>query len=239
VVPVDGCFPLAPSFDHAGPMARDVQTCERMMGALAEGFERSTLSSLDGVKVGIAWTALADPLVRERVEQAAALFPNATRLELPLSHGTGALFGREAAEVHHDLWRDHREAYGSNVAGKIELAMAVTDAEVSEALRVREDYRQQIEELTADVDLVITPTLAMVAPPAALGEPPIRNRVLQFTYPWNVTGAPALAMPCGTAEDGLPASVQLVGSVGADALVLAAGRCLERALATERVSDAT
>jgi aspartyl-tRNA(Asn)/glutamyl-tRNA(Gln) amidotransferase subunit A len=45
-----------------------------------------------------------------------------------------------------------------------------------------------------------------------------------------VVGAPALALPCGPAEDGLPASVQLVGRPGEDAAVLAVGRALERAL---------
>jgi Asp-tRNA(Asn)/Glu-tRNA(Gln) amidotransferase A subunit family amidase len=68
----------------------------------------------------------------------------------------------------------------------------------------------------------------MVAPLASLGEPVIRERVLQFTYPWNAVGAPALALPCGAAEAGLPASVQIVGRRGEDALVLAAGRELER-----------
>jgi Asp-tRNA(Asn)/Glu-tRNA(Gln) amidotransferase A subunit family amidase len=80
------------------------------------------------------------------------------------------------------------------------------------------------------VDLVLTPTLAMVAPPASLGEAPVRERLLQFTYPWNTIGAPALAMPCGQAEDGLPASVQLIARPGDDRLVLAAGRLLEQAL---------
>jgi len=45
-----------------------------------------------------------------------------------------------------------------------------------------------------------------------------------------VLGAPALALPCGPAQDGLPASVQIAGPPGADSLVLAAGNLLERAL---------
>jgi Asp-tRNA(Asn)/Glu-tRNA(Gln) amidotransferase A subunit family amidase len=48
------------------------------------------------------------------------------------------------------------------------------------------------------------------------------------TIPFNVLGWPALALPCGDAEDGLPASVQLAGRAGEDALVLAAGALLER-----------
>ena len=39
LVPIEGCFPLAPSYDHAGPMARDVEGCERMLQALVPGFE--------------------------------------------------------------------------------------------------------------------------------------------------------------------------------------------------------
>jgi Asp-tRNA(Asn)/Glu-tRNA(Gln) amidotransferase A subunit family amidase len=53
----------------------------------------------------------------------------------------------------------------------------------------------------------------------------------RFTIPFNALGRPALALPCGPAEDDLPASVQLVGRKGADALVLAAGALLESALA--------
>jgi Asp-tRNA(Asn)/Glu-tRNA(Gln) amidotransferase A subunit family amidase len=51
--------------------------------------------------------------------------------------------------------------------------------------------------------------------------------MIRFTYPFNALGWPALALPCGDAEDGLPASVQLVGRPGDDGLVLAAGRALE------------
>ena len=50
--------------------------------------------------------------------------------------------------------------------------------------------------------------------------------MIRFTLPFNTVGRPALALPCGPAEDGLPASVQLAGRQGDDALVLAAGALL-------------
>ncbi|CAN5245480.1 hypothetical protein BH18ACT12_BH18ACT12_22520 [soil metagenome] len=56
LVPLDGCFPLAPSYDHAGPMARPVEDCEAAMAALVPGFEPARLESLEEVRVGIAWT---------------------------------------------------------------------------------------------------------------------------------------------------------------------------------------
>jgi aspartyl-tRNA(Asn)/glutamyl-tRNA(Gln) amidotransferase subunit A len=229
LVSLEGCFPLAPSHDHAGPMARDVATCEEMMGVLAEGFAPGPAPDLADLTVALAWTELADPLVRERVEEAAARFGDIRRVELPFPDGTYGVFTREAAEVHADLWRDHREQYGANVAVKVERALQIEDAAVRAAEEARARYRERMAELMAGVDLLVTPTLAVVAPHAGIGDLALRDQLLRFTYPFNAIGAPALALPCGTAEDGLPASVQLIGRPGEDALVLAAGRALESA----------
>lgn len=230
LVPLDGCFPLAPSFDHAGPMARDVPACERLLAALAPEFEPAGEPELGDLQVGVAWLEAADPLVRARVEQAAALFGGRRALELPLPGETYAQFSREAADVHRALFAEHRDAYGENVATKLERAMGVTEEQAAEAGRARERYRDRVAELTAAVDLVLTPTLEMVAPHSGVGDLALRERMIKLTYPLNATGAPALALPCGTAENGLPASVQLIGRPGDDALVLAVGRALERAL---------
>jgi aspartyl-tRNA(Asn)/glutamyl-tRNA(Gln) amidotransferase subunit A len=229
VVSLEGCFPLAPSFDHAGPMARDVVGCERMLAALCD-FEPAAAPALADLHAGVAWAEQADPLVRDRVEAAAAHFGHLERLDVPFPDGSYAVFMREAAEVHADLWRDHREAYGSNVAAKVARAMETTDAAVAAAEQARADYRERMAELFERVDVLVTPTLSMVAPPAGIGDLALREPLLRFTYPFNAIGAPALALPCGAAEDGLPASVQLVGRPGEDALVLAVGRALERAL---------
>src|SRR5829696_8390611 len=95
LVPLDGCFPLAPSFDHAGPMANTVEECEAAMSALAPGFEPRRLESLEEVRIGIAWLDAADPLVRARVEEAAERFPRRTIVELPSTEGTYTGFMHE------------------------------------------------------------------------------------------------------------------------------------------------
>jgi aspartyl-tRNA(Asn)/glutamyl-tRNA(Gln) amidotransferase subunit A len=201
-----------------------------MMEAMAPGYARVDLGSLDDLRVGVAWTDRADPLVRERVEAAAARFPHARPVDLPLPDGVYTGFAREVVGVHADLYRDNRELYGPTVAFKMERAMRVTDAEAEAAVRLRALYIEQVAELMADLDLIVTPTIPMVAPPAGVGDLELRGRMLEFTFAWNAIGAPALALPCGPAEDGLPASVQLLGKVGADATVLAAGRLLEASL---------
>ncbi len=235
IVPIEGCFPLAPSFDHAGPMALTVDDCVRMMDALAAGSTDRTLESLEEVEIGIAWVDLADPLVRDRVIAAAEHFPRRREVELPFPDD-GHIFQREVADVHRELFLENADAYGENVHVKIERCLKVTEAEYEAALQERARYRERMAEATVGFDLLVTPTLAMVAPPATVDELDIRERNIQFTYPFNSLGWPALALPCGPAEDGLPASVQLVGKTGDDALVLAAGRLLEQALAEADMS---
>jgi aspartyl-tRNA(Asn)/glutamyl-tRNA(Gln) amidotransferase subunit A len=226
LVSLDSCFPLAPSFDHAGPMARDVEGCERLLGALVPSFEPHAPVEPADLAVGVAWTELCDPLVRARVEQAAARFPHARRIDLPFPDGTDRLFMREVADVHRTLFEEHEDLYGDNVRTKVERCLRVTRAEADSAARERELYRERVDEATGGLDVLLVPTLAFVAPPADADELAIRASVIRFTYPFNVLGWPALALPCGPAEDGLPASVQLVGRSGGDALILAIGRTL-------------
>ncbi|MFL5944132.1 MAG: amidase [Gaiellaceae bacterium] len=229
LVPTDGCFPLAPSFDHVGPMARDVATCAAQLEALVPEFRRSALESLEELSVAVAWIDEAEPLVAARVRAAAALFPRQRRTDWPRPQ-IDALFMREVADVHRELYTENAELYGDELATKIERCLAVSETEVSLAARAREQYREQCAEALGEDDLLVTPTLQCVAPPTGVGDLALRVTLIRNTLPFNTLGWPALALPCGAAEEGLPASVQLVGRPGADALVLAAGERLERAL---------
>ena len=229
LVPAQGCFPLAPSFDHVGPMATDVAGCVAMLAALAPSFEPAQVESLEELTVGIAWIDETDPLVRARVGEAAELFPRRRDVDLPRPR-IDALFMREVADVHRELYEEHGELYGEDLAVKIERCLAVADAEAREAERSRAEYRERCEELMEGVDLLLTPTLPVVAPKTGVGDLELRGTLTRNTLPVNALGWPALALPCGSAEDGLPASVQLIGQAGTDALVLAAGAALETAL---------
>ncbi|HWH54879.1 MAG TPA: amidase [Gaiellaceae bacterium] len=228
LVPLDGCFPLAPSFDHAGPMGRDVNDCVPMLEALAPGF-RPTDVELAELAVGVAWLDQAAPLVRERVAAATAAFPGARSLHLPVPdrRDWGPLFRREAVESHLGLFPERAEDYGDDVREQLEQALELSDGDVAAAASVRERYHETFAELAESFDLLVTPTLPVVAPRFGHGD---RTTLTKFTSMFNLVGWPALALPCGAAEDGLPASVQLAATAGSDALVLAAGAALERAL---------
>jgi aspartyl-tRNA(Asn)/glutamyl-tRNA(Gln) amidotransferase subunit A len=225
LVPTDGCFPLAPSFDHVGPMARSVQGCVALLTSLAPEFEPRELESLEEVSVAVAWTDEADPLVAARVRKAAARFPRRADIEWPRAR-IDAAFMREVADVHRELYAENAELYGEEVAVKIERCLAVTDHEATQAQRAREQYRERCDDELSGYDLLLTPTLSCVAPQVGIGDITLRTTLTRNTLPFNALGWPALALPCGPAEDGLPASVQLVGRPGTDALVLAAGGLL-------------
>lgn len=139
---------------------------------------------------------------------------------------------REVADVHRPLFPGNEDLYGENVRGKIERALAVSDAEARAAERERAEYRELFASAFGELDLLVTPAVAFVPPPAEVDELELRGRGTLLTYPFSSLGWPALALPCGSAEDGLPASIQLAAPSGADARVLAAGRVLAAALAT-------
>jgi aspartyl-tRNA(Asn)/glutamyl-tRNA(Gln) amidotransferase subunit A len=227
LVSLEGCFPLAPSFDHAGPMARSVADCTAMLRFLADGFTPTAVDSLGDLAVGVAWLEPAEPVVREHVGAAASLFPRARAVDLPLPSGIDPVFMREVAQVHAELFAENPDLYGDNVRTKIELCIAVTDTEYESGVRAREEYRERCEEVFGGLDLLLTPTISCPPPPLPADDLEHRKNLIRFTFPFNALGWPALALPCGP-PDALPVSLQLVGR--SDALVLAAGELLETAL---------
>jgi aspartyl-tRNA(Asn)/glutamyl-tRNA(Gln) amidotransferase subunit A len=237
LVSAEGCFPLAPTYDTVGPMGSSVEGCERLMRTLAPEFDPVELESLEELEVGVAWLGEAEPLVRERVAEAAALFPRRREVDLPLAPENRADFMREVADVHRPLFPGNEELYGDNVRGKIERALRVSDADVAAAERERAEYSERMAEAAGGLDLLVTPTLGFVAPPADTDELELRGRGTSLTYPFSSLGWPALALPCGPAEDGLPASVQLAAPAGTDARILAAGRLLASLLSARDRSE--
>jgi aspartyl-tRNA(Asn)/glutamyl-tRNA(Gln) amidotransferase subunit A len=227
LVSLEGCFPLAPTFDHVGPMARTVGGCIEMMRALADGFERLELESLEEVQVGITWLDDADPLVHARAREAADLFPRCREVDFPFLSEVGVVFMREVADVHRDLFAEFKDSYGDNVRTKVERCLEVTDADYERGVRARAEYTERARAALGGADLVLTPTLEFVAPPLPVDDLEIRERTVRLTLPFNALGWPALALPCGPAEDGLPASLQIAGPPGSDALVLAVGELVE------------
>jgi aspartyl-tRNA(Asn)/glutamyl-tRNA(Gln) amidotransferase subunit A len=199
LVPIGGVFPLAPSFDHVGPMAHDVASCIALMRDLVPGFEDGSLGS---PRIAATW---------------GAAHQDAQEIDFPTAEDVVPAFMREVADVHRELYDESSELYGENIRGKIERCLAVTDGEYAEACAARERLRVGAEEALDGFDLLLAPTLSVPPPPVDVVEVDVRAAMTRYTFPFNALGWPALAV----------GSVQIVGRPGADALVLAAGLALE------------
>ena len=209
LVPIDGVFPLAPSFDHAGPMARDVAGCIELMRGLAPEVEVPDVR-LEDLGVASAWGAG----VGEPVE-----FPTARRV-FPV-------FQREVGDVHRELYPEHEELYGENIRSKVEACIALGDGEYETGLRAREEHRERALAALEGFDVLVAPVLSCPVPPRDCNELEARAAMTLYTFPFNALGWPALAV----------GPLQVVGRPGADGLVLAAGLCLEALKAQAPAAD--
>jgi aspartyl-tRNA(Asn)/glutamyl-tRNA(Gln) amidotransferase subunit A len=110
------------------------------------------------------------------------------------------------------------ERYTGPVRLRLEMGRYVLAEDYSRALAGREVLRREVDGALSDHDAIVLPTLPIPAPP--FGTPtvkvgstmePVRSLMLRLTQLFNLTGHPAIALPCGTTRAGLPCSLQLAG----------------------------
>jgi aspartyl-tRNA(Asn)/glutamyl-tRNA(Gln) amidotransferase subunit A len=95
-----------------------------------------------------------------------------------------------------------------------------------------------VDRALASVDALLLPALAIEAPPIGAasvpvkgGQEPVRNAMLRCTQPFNVSGHPAISIPCGVTAAGLPVGLQIVGHRNRTSDLLRVARAIERTLA--------
>ena len=159
---------------------------------------------------------------------------------LPTSrYVAGAAFAIVAAEalVYHEAWLKRRpQDYGSDVRNRLRTGLFVTAAQYVKAQRARVLIREEVERALKNLDCLIAPTTPIAATP--VGEQAItvngrsegvRPSLLRFTRLFNLTGHPALSVPCGFTADGLPIGMQIVGKAFDEETILRVGRAFEKA----------
>ena len=205
LVSLDGCFPLAPSFDHAGPMANTVADCVTLMGYLADGFQPQALESLDELEVGIAWVDQGCAAGGRECRRRRFSVPARARARLPAPPRAGAgLHGRGRRRPSRALRRERRPLRRQR-AHQGRACLGGQRRRVRQrAVRAREEYRERCEEAFDGLDLLLTPTIPFVPPRLPADDLDLREDMIRFTLPFNALGWPVLALPCGPAEDGLP-----------------------------------
>ena len=143
--------------------------------------------------------------------------------------GIGTIVIKEAFDVHRELLEREGSGYGAGTRAVIEAGRDVDDEQYEHALSDRQRIADGFARVFEGVELVVGPTVAYPAPhedpPVGTPEGDVEGR---FTGPFNLAGLPAVSVPCGLAEDDLPAGLQIAGPVGADALVLSLADAFER-----------
>ena len=228
LVSIDGCFPLAPSFDHVGAIAADVAGCARALAGLA-AVSPAGVDSLTELRLGACWLDVADSEVLAVVERAVAQV-GANRSGLALPSGVFPAFQAEIAQTHRELFARHGDQYGDNVATKVAACLEVDSAQARAANDARAAFRETFDAAFDEFDLLLAPTLPVSPPRVGDPELAVRDRMTQLTFPLNAVSAPVVALPCGRTVGGLPVSLQLIGRPGDDAVVLGAAAALEAEL---------
>ena len=257
-----GALPLAWSLDHAGPLARSVADCALILQAIAGPDPRDPATSslevpdfsaeldqgIRGLRLGVPreyFFDIVEPEVKRLIDLAVAtlgrLGAEIEEVSLPhVEHAqvAGNVIMSTEAAAWHDTWlRERPGDYGADVLQRIRGGLLVRATEYLHSQQMRALIQQDFAHVFERVQVVLSPTVPLVAPPIGRTQEPggplnvvprsIANRT---TVPCNLTGMPAISVPCGFSEpDGLPVGLQIMGPAFAEPMVLRVAAAYEAA----------
>ncbi len=228
-ISLDGVWPLAPSLDTVGPMARDVVGVAAGMALLEPGFALGTAPASRAGRLRPDGFGV-DPVIDEAVD--AALLRSGLEVidvDLPgwlaASAACGMIIDAEAVQSNQALLADaaRRDLLGDEVRARLDSGATVTSTELARARAAQQPWREALQRALSAVDLLVLPTVPFFPPSLAQAG---RQRYTVFTNPVNLSGFPALALPVPSSRR-LPASLQLIGPPNSEALLLATGAIIE------------
>lgn len=260
-----GVIPLSTSLDHVGPIAASVADAAIVLRAIA-GYDPADITSAD-VPVADYASALNEDAKKLRVgvprayffddldpEIAAAMEHALRGIETLVAHVREVqldvptdrrLQAAESWAYHAENVAKYSELYQPETLRRIRTGENVSAAEYIEKRRDLEIARREIGRVFADVDVLVTPTTAMPAPAIAdlKADPdalrPAELKLLRNTRPFDVWGLPAISVPCGFTQSGLPIGLQIAGPHWREDLVLRLAHAYEQATAWHKRRPAT
>ena len=136
----------------------------------------------------------------------------------------------DGAAFHRDRLKEHPDWFGADVRQRLETGAKFTSTEYALARRTQAEVRRRCDNLFEEFDVLILPTTPITAP-ILEGENAVeRARLLtRLTAPFNVTGLPALSIPCGFTSEGLPIGLQIVSRAWNESGVLRIGYSYQEA----------
>lgn len=235
-VSLAGVWPLAPSFDTVGPMARDLAGVIAGMDLLEPGFAASVLAPVgdDPVIGRIRLDHLgieADPAIDAAVDRALAAAGFEVRSVRPAgwaeaSRSALVVIGAESFALHGGLVQNHADQIGADVTDHFAHAAAMGHQRVRQAGSALQAWEASFWSATASgCSALALPTMGVPAPP--IGPDAARQIGVAWTLPVSAAGLPALALPLRGA--GGMASIQLIGRPFEEARLCRLGQVIEGA----------
>ncbi len=246
-----GVIPLSQSLDHVGTIARTVEDAAIIFQAIAketdvvQGWGSASPVRIEDPpahKLRIAvprkfFCEELDPEVASAFEQALSVLSTMSdiseiNLEVPTDR---TLQKAESYAYHCEFVRQSPELYQPETLRRIRTGEGISPEDAARCKRELQEARKQIASVFNDVDLLITPTTPTPAPVISeLKANPdlLRPRelvLLRNTRPMNVWGLPAISVPCGFTQSGLPIGLQIIGSHWGEAKVLQLAHAYEQA----------
>jgi aspartyl-tRNA(Asn)/glutamyl-tRNA(Gln) amidotransferase subunit A len=255
-VSLRGVFPLSWNLDHTGPLTRSVKDAALLLQLLA-GYDDEDPSSINvlvndylrDIEAGVKGWRIAqavgefvdvsDPEVLSAVRAAARYFEylGAQVEEVDLSWlyeaalVNGQLVTADGAAYHRERLERNPELFGVDVRGRLETGRDLSSGTYALARRKQVEFRRRGETFFRQYDALLLPSTPITALPIddienSASQAPALTR---FTAPFNLTGLPALSLPCGFTKEGLPIGLQIVSGPWEEAKVLRAGHTFEQA----------
>ena len=239
-ISLEGSTPLSPTFDHVGLLARDTQTTIWIFSALLGGLEPDPKTEIKGLRVGVVKSHFDLPEleteVRDSVQGAIAKLKGAGAAIIEVDDRAFQELGKTFEDILlFEAWRVHGEKvkadpghFGAETLRLFQAAKFVTLDVYDAAIARRNELLPEARKVYDDIDVLLTPTAPFVAP---VTTPPVdtpEGAVEGFyTGIFNITGDPAISIPCGLNSEGLPIGLQLATVKGTDMLLLSIAQAVE------------
>ncbi len=252
-----GVIPLSASLDHVGPLVSTVADAAIVLQAIA-GYDAADITTADilvcdyvsaikegakSLRVGVPQAYFFDELDSEvasamghALRGIETMVANVREVKLEISTDR-SLQAAESYAYHSENIAKHSDLYQAETLRRIRTGEKVSAAEYIQRRRELEEARRNIHAAFAEVDLLVSPTTPMPAPTIAHLRAnaealrPAELKLLRNTRPFNVWGLPAISVPCGFTQGGLPIGLQIAGPSWREDLVLRLAHAYEQATA--------
>ena len=251
-ISADGVVPLSRQLDHVGPLAASVADAWLLYNVMQPAKSRVNMlpeaGVLKGLRFGILRNYLFDRLdedvettLLKTIELLRGSGAATTDVTLPHANDIVTVYLHlqlaDAAEYHASTLESRPQDYTPNVRMRLEMARYVLAEDYVRALRGKTVIAAEVDQALQGVDVLLCPALAVPAPPIGAATVPVkggteavRSIMLRCTQPFNLSGHPAISLPCGKTPAGLPVGLQLVGHKGRTPALVQAALAVEKSI---------